>query len=60
MDALARTLRAADQIGIHAIEVVAVNDLARSLYRKYGFHALKDDRHHLYLPMATVKRLGLV
>lgn len=60
MDALARTLRAADEIGIHAVEVVAINDTARSFYRKYGFHALKDDRNHLYLPISTVKELGLV
>ena len=60
MDALARTLRAADQIGIHAVEVVAINESARSFYRKYGFHTLKDDRHHLYLPITTVKKLGLV
>ena len=60
MDALARTLRAADEIGIHAVEVVAINDAARAFYLKYGFHPLKDDRHHLYLPMSTVKKLNLV
>ena len=60
MDALARTLRAADQIGIHAVEVVAINESARSFYRKYGFHPLNDDCHHLYLPMTTVKKLDLV
>ena len=60
MNALARTLRAADQIGIHAVEVVAINESARSFYRKYGFHPLKDDRHHLYLPITTVKKLGFV
>lgn len=60
MDALARTMRAADQIGIHAVEVVAINESARSFYLKYGFHPLKDDRNHLYLPIATVKKLGLV
>ena len=35
MDALTRTLRAADEIGIHAVEVVAINDAARSFYLKY-------------------------
>ena len=59
MDALARTLRAADQIGIHAVEVVAINESARTFYRKYGFYPLKDDRQHLYLPIATVKKLDL-
>lgn len=60
MDALARTLRAADEIGIHAVEVVAINDAARSFYLKYGFQPLIDDRHHLYLPIATVKKLNLI
>ena len=59
MDALARTLRAADEIGIHAVEVVAINDAARAYCLKYGFLALADDRHHLYLPIATVKKLDL-
>jgi len=58
MDALARTLRAADEIGIHAMEVVAINDAARAFYMKYGFRPLKDDRHHLYLPIATVRKLN--
>ncbi len=60
MDALTRTLRAADEIGIHAIEVVAINDAARAFYLKYGFHALKDDRHRLYLPIATVRKLNFI
>lgn len=60
IDALARTLRAADEIGIHVVEVVAINDAASSFYLKYGFHALKDDRRHLYLPISTVKKLDLL
>lgn len=60
IDALARTLRAADEIGIHAIEVVAINDVARSFYLKYGFYTLEDDRRHLYLPISTVRKPGLV
>lgn len=60
MDALARTLRAADEIGIHAVEVVAINDAARAFYLKYGFQPLIDDRHHLYLPILTVKKLNLI
>lgn len=60
MDALTRILRAADEIGIHAVEVVAINDAARRFYLKYGFQPLKDDRHHLYLLISTVKKLNLV
>lgn len=60
MDALARILRAADEIGIHAVEVVAINDSARSFYLKYGFHTLQDDRNHLYLPISIVRKLDLI
>jgi len=60
IDALARTMRAADEIGIHAVEVVAINNSARRFYLKYGFIPLADDEQHLYLPMSAVRKLGLV
>jgi len=60
IDALARIARVAGQVGIHAVEVVAINDNARSFYLKYGFVSLADDQKHLYLPPSTVRKLGLV
>jgi len=60
IDALRRIQTAADSIGIHAVEVVAIDDVARGFYSKYGFIELLDDPHHLYLSMKTVRRLGLV
>jgi hypothetical protein len=30
--------RAAEEIGIHAVEVVAINDAVRRFYLKYGLH----------------------
>jgi ribosomal protein S18 acetylase RimI-like enzyme len=60
IDALARTVKVADEVGIHAVEVVAINAAARKFYAKYGFTALRDDANHLYLPIKTVKKLGLV
>lgn len=59
IDALARIMRAADKIGIHAVEVVAINDSARRFYLKYGFTPLADDEQHLYLPLSAVRKLGL-
>ena len=59
IDALARVAGAGDQIGIHAVEVVAINDAAKRFYLKYGFTELKDDDRHLYLPMSVVRKLGL-
>ena len=56
-DALKRLIGLADQIGIHAVTVHALDDNARSFYRAVGFLPLKDDAYHLYLPMATVRQL---
>jgi hypothetical protein len=59
VDALARVSRIADEIGIQAIEVVASNESARKFYETYGFLSLLDDLQHLYIAVATVRKLGL-
>lgn len=60
IDALARILDAAETIGIHAIEVVAIDTTAKQFYLKYGFVELLDDPLHLYISIKTVRKLGLV
>ena len=60
MDALARIVGAADSIGIHAVEVVAIDENAIRFYLKYGFTALLDDPHHLYISIKTLRKLGLL
>lgn len=60
LDALCRIGRVERDLGIHAVEVVAIDDAARGFYLKYGFTALADDAHHLFLSMKTVRKLGLV
>ena len=59
LDALTRIARVADEVGIHAVEVVALNDSARGFYQKYGFTPLLDDPNHLYLPLTVVRKLNL-
>lgn len=56
VDALKRSLRVADELGIMALEVRAKTDQAKAFYEKYGFEALLDDPLHLYLPLATARR----
>lgn len=56
MDALSRIVRAAEVIGVHAIEVHAKDASARKFYAPYGFASLIDDKHHLYLSIAAVKK----
>ena len=57
LDALHRSSRLADQAGIFAVEVHALDEEARQFYLKYGFTSLADDLRHLYLPMKTVRKL---
>ena len=59
IDALTRVVNVADRIAIHAIEVVAIDDDARTFYEHYGFTPLIDDPRHLYLPVNVVRKLGL-
>jgi GNAT superfamily N-acetyltransferase len=55
VDALRRCLELADGLGIHAVEVHAIDEQARTFYEKYGFVPLLDHRLHLFLPVATIR-----
>lgn len=60
LDALKRIAAVAGQIGIYAVEVYALNELAKSFYLKYGFSPLLDDALHLYLPLKVIRKLKLI
>lgn len=57
VDALKRIRDLADQIGIHAVAVHALDVRAASFYKAHGFIPLLDDASHLFLPMATIRKL---
>lgn len=59
IDALRRVQHLADQIGILAVVVEAIDDQAQGYYRHKGFEELLDDPRHLFLPMGVVRQLGL-
>lgn len=59
LDALKKSLKVADQLGVYAVEVYALNAQAKAFYLKYGFQPLLDDEFHLYLSIKTVRKLGL-
>ena len=59
IDVLRRSAHLAEQIGIRAIEVDAIDAAAREFYLKYCFVPLRDDRQHLFLPMQTIRKLKL-
>lgn len=60
VDALRRSVRVSEYLGIYAVEVRALHERARSFYLKYGFASLQDDPSHLYLPLKTLRKTGLL
>lgn len=59
VDALRRIESVAEQIGIRAVEVDAIDEAAKAFYLKYGFVPLTDDVRHLFLPIDIVRKLDL-
>ena len=59
LDALKRSARLAQHLGIHALVVDALNESARSFYRKYGFLEAANDPMRLYLPIKKFLQTGL-
>ena len=57
LDALARSLRHAEQVAAAAVLVDAKNENARQFYAKYGFQAVALDSRRMFLPMKTVAKL---
>jgi GNAT superfamily N-acetyltransferase len=55
IDALRHCVELADKVGIHAVEVDAIDRQARAFYEKYGFVPLPDSELHLFLPVATIR-----
>ena len=60
VDALERSVLVTAEIGIYAVELYAKTEAAKKFYLKYGFVELKDDDKHLYLPLETLRRSGLL
>jgi GNAT superfamily N-acetyltransferase len=54
--ALRQCLAIAESLGVHAVEVDAIDDSAKHFYAKYGFVSLEDDTRHLYLPIRDVQQ----
>ena len=57
VDALKRARSTADQIGVFAVTVHALNARAKQFYEAHGFLSLLDDGMHMFLPMATIRKL---
>jgi GNAT superfamily N-acetyltransferase len=59
MDALKRSLAVSHQIGIVAIIVDAKDVTAVNFYKHFGFIPFPANDHRLFLPIGTIKGLGL-
>jgi GNAT superfamily N-acetyltransferase len=55
IDALRRCVRLADGLGVHAVEVDAIDPQARGFYAKYGFVPMLDAGLRLFLPIVTLQ-----
>jgi len=58
LDALHRSYKLAQTLGIFAVEVTAIDQSAKSFYLKYGFVPLLDDPQHLYMSIKTISALA--
>ena len=58
--AISQVETAAREIGIYALVLDALDDEARAWYLRlgWGFETLRDDPHHLFLPVATIRQMG--
>jgi predicted GNAT family N-acyltransferase len=56
MDALAKSAKISQQIGVCAVEVDALDEEAKAFYLKYSFLPLLDRELHLFLPMKTIEQ----
>src|ERR1700730_7011995 len=54
-DALRRSLGLSEQLGLFAVEVLAIDADAREFYTKFGFVPLADNDLHLFLPIRTIE-----
>jgi GNAT superfamily N-acetyltransferase len=53
-DALRRCAELAERLGVHAVEVNAIDNQAKAFYAKYGFIPLADHELHLYVPIDSI------
>ncbi len=55
--ALEKSAELAEQLGIYAVEVYALNEQARNFYLNFGFTELKDDKFHLYIKVDQIRKI---
>jgi hypothetical protein len=56
-DCLRKCQFVAEQTGVRAVEVEAIDESARRFYLKFGSTELLDDPGHLFIPMSVIRKL---
>ncbi len=56
-DALKRSARVAEDIGIFLVEIQAVNEKAKSIYEERGFTPINDEPLKLFMNLKKVRKL---
>ncbi len=56
MDALARVLQLADQIGIVAVHAHAIDEVAKGFYTHFGFVQLPESERHMFYTLETIRK----
>lgn len=59
VDAMKRSLDHSSDIAAFCFVVDAINDQAKSFYKKYEFIEMPRYKNRLYLPLNTIEKLGL-
>ncbi len=58
VEALRKAAVASSNLGVYAVDVIALHDRAKAFYLKYGFVEMLDQPLHLFLPMATARAVA--
>jgi ribosomal protein S18 acetylase RimI-like enzyme len=60
VEALRKSASASVNLGVYAVDVIALHDRAKAFYIKYGFIEMLDQPMHLFLPIATARAVAKI